>query len=478
MTPDRTDLRRTEARLRAAVEARTADVPEPDVDAALGAIERRLAVVRSRRTFGRVGGGLLAAAATVAAVLGLSAVLGDDGPAQVRTTDNPTTTTLPAATTTVPPDLGSRSADAIWPPPNHEQYADPRDAARWFVQEFVGFPDPPLSAFRPTSGADGEVDVHLVGEGGVVRPDRVVSTVELRRAPDGWKVTGARSPDIEVDSPGRLATVGGLFVAEGRSRGYEGTISVVVVEAGATPRRPLVRVTGIGGAGAELEPFHLDVVIDPPPSLPTGALLFATDTGCSECNTAFAVVPIRLGMATLDTTPPAPPASEAGLTDEAPLRFDGIGPVTIGMTLDEATAALRGPVRLQDELLPEPATTALCGYARANGGPQGLVFMVTRDRPADPWRINRIDVEQESRIATEAGIRTGDTAAAVRRAYDGPSVALTTAPHPYLGSSGSHLSVVRDGAGGLLLLFETDDGRVLRFRSGREAEVRSIEGCA
>ena len=482
MTPDRTDLERTEARLRAAVGARTADVPEPDAAVTLAAIERRLSAARRRRTLERVGGGVLAAAAAVAAVLGLATVVGDDGPDQVRTTDRPTTTTTtttpPATTTSVAPDLGSQSADAIWPPPNHEQYADPQGAARSFVQEFVGFPDPPLSAFRPTSGADGEVDVHLVGEGGGVRRDRVVSTVLLRQAPDGWKVIGARSPDIEVDTPRHLDTVGGLFVAEGRSRGYEGTISVVVVEAGATARRPLVQVTGIGGAGAELEPFHLDVVIDPPPSLPAGALLFTTDTGCSACNTAFAAVPIRLGMATLETTPAAPPASEAGLTDETPLRFDGIGPVTIGMTLDEATAALRGPVRLQEQLLLEPATAALCGYARANGGPQGLLFMVTRDRPADPWRINRIDVEQESRVATEAGIRTGDTAAAVRRAYEQPSMALSIAPHPYLGTAGSYLSVVRDGANGLLLLFETEDGRVLRYRSGREAEVRYIEGCA
>jgi hypothetical protein len=312
MTPDRTELEHTDARLRAAVDARTADV-EPDAAGALGVMERRLSAARTRRTLRRVSGGFLAAAAAVAAVLGLTAVLTDDGREQVRTTDGPTTTTLPVTTTTPPPpDPESRPADLIWPPPNHEQFADPLGAARSFVEEFVGFPDPPLSSFRPTSGTEGEVDVHLVGEGGRVVRDRVVSTVVLRQASDGWKVTGARSPDIEVDTPGHLDTVGGLFVAEGRSRGYEGTISVVVVEAGSTARRPLAEATGIGGAAGELEPFHLDVVIDPPPSLSAGALLFTTDTGCSGCNTAFAVLPIRLGMATLETTPAAPPASEPG----------------------------------------------------------------------------------------------------------------------------------------------------------------------
>jgi hypothetical protein len=54
-------------------------------------------------------------------------------------------------------------------------------------------------------------------------------------------------------------------------------------------------------------------VIDPRPSLPAGALVFSTDTGCSGCNTAFAVVPVRLGTATLETTPPAAPKGAAGL---------------------------------------------------------------------------------------------------------------------------------------------------------------------
>lgn len=320
---DRSELERTETRLRAAFEARVADVPEPDAAAAHGAIERRLSAARRHRALGRLGGGLLAAAAAAAAVVGLAGVLGDDGPEQVRTTDVPTTdvptTTTVPATTAVPPDLGSRPADAIWPPPSHEQYTDPQGAARSFVEEFVGFPGPPLSAFRPTSGAEGEVDVHLLGEGGVVR-DRVASTVLLRRAVDGWQVIGARSPDIEVEAPLPLDTVGGIFTAEGRSRGYEGTISVMVVEAGATARRPLAEASGIGGAGGELEPFHLDVVIDPRPSLPAGALVFSTDTGCSECNTAFAVVPVRLGTATLETAPPVPPPSAAGPTGPTPPR--------------------------------------------------------------------------------------------------------------------------------------------------------------
>ena len=100
MTADRTALERTEARLRAACEARVADVPEPDAAAAHEAIERRLSAARRRRALGRLGGGLLAAAAAFAAVVGLAGVLGDDGPEQVRTTDVPTTgvpttTTLP-----------------------------------------------------------------------------------------------------------------------------------------------------------------------------------------------------------------------------------------------------------------------------------------------------------------------------------------------------------------------------------------------
>ncbi|MGH9151029.1 MAG: hypothetical protein ACRD03_01200, partial [Acidimicrobiales bacterium] len=224
---------------------------------------------------------------------------GGRGPEQVRTADPATTTSAPAPTTTTtsPPAPEPVPADdALWPP-SGRGFTAPLGAARSFVEEYVGFPDPPLSAFRDDGESAGEVDVLRVGEGGAVLPGRVAATVALRLDGTGWVVTGARSPDIEVDGPRPLDTVGGMFVAEGRSRGYEGTVVVSVIERGATAAGPLALVAGIGGA-YEMEPFHLDVVLPARPSAPLGAVLFTTDTGCDGCNTAFAAVPVRLGTAT------------------------------------------------------------------------------------------------------------------------------------------------------------------------------------
>lgn len=308
---DQDRLDRTEARLRAAVGHRTATLPVGDEEAALAAVERRLPAARRRRSAGRPAAGVLALAAAVAAVVGLAALLGDGGEdQQVEATDASTTTTpttTPTTTAAPEPDPEPPLADdAVWPPPGRQPDAAPLDVARSFVEEYLGFPDPPLSALRPGGGPDeptGEVDVHLVGEGGVVLDDRVVSTLLLRRDAGGWVVTGARSADIVVEHPRPLDALGATFVAEGRSRGYEGTIVVSVVERGATAARPLARAAGIGGA-YEPEPFRLDVVLEARPSSPAGSVLVAADAGCSECNAAFAVVPVRLVTA---TTAPATP---------------------------------------------------------------------------------------------------------------------------------------------------------------------------
>lgn len=298
---DQDGLDRAEARLRAAVAHRTATLPVDGEEAALAAVERRLPAARRLRSVGRPAAGVLAVAAVVAVVAGLAALVGNGGEdRQVEATDASTTTTPATTTTTAAPEPEPELADdAVWPPPGRQPYAAPLDVARSFVEEYLGFPDPPLSAFRPGGGPDeptGEVDVHLVGEGGVVIDDRVVGTLLLRRDAGGWVVTGARSADIVVERPRPLDTLGATLVAEGRSRGYEGTIVVSVVERGATAARPLARAAGIGGV-YEPEPFRLDVVLEARPSSPAGSVLFAADTGCGECNAAFAVVPVRLGAA-------------------------------------------------------------------------------------------------------------------------------------------------------------------------------------
>ncbi|MGH3118600.1 MAG: hypothetical protein ACRDQ2_16105 [Gaiellales bacterium] len=295
------DLQRTEARLRAAVLARTVAVRSADEAASLAAIQARVVPARRRALLIRRGLGVLAVAAAVAVVIGLATLVGDEDRRQLRTTgpDITTSTTLTRRPPPTTAPIGAPAfADEIWPPPSHAQYPDPVDAVRSFVEEYVGYRNPPLSAFRAGSGSTGEVDVHLVGEGGSVLRDRVAAVVSVRRTGGVWTVTGARSSEIVVDSPQPLATVQAPAIVTGRSSGYEGTIFASVIDGGGTPSRALGQEVGIGGADDGLLPFRLEVALSVQPAQSSGSVFLSTDTGCSGCNTSFAVVPVRFAAAT------------------------------------------------------------------------------------------------------------------------------------------------------------------------------------
>ena len=163
-----------------------------------------------------------------------------------------------------------------------------------------------------------------------------------------------------------------------------------------------------------------------------------------------------------------------GLTEASGLRFDGIGPVRIGMTLAEASAALNRPVSAGPRDLNE-----LCTYAKVDGLPAGLAFMLGRDNASDPWTIVRTDVEDNSTIATLSGIRIGATEDQVKHTYSGPGHTgrLEVEPHEYI-KGGHYISYDADGPAGNVMLFETDDQKVVAIRSGQQKAVGYVEGCA
>lgn len=139
------------------------------------------------------------------------------------------------------------------------------------------------------------------------------------------------------------------------------------------------------------------------------------------------------------------------------LRFDGIGPVKVGMTVsqarDAAGVAITSPV---DEL------DNGCGYSEVPSM-RGLSFMFI------DGTIARVDVDAGA--ATEAGIRVGDDVAKVRKAYGSK---IKEEPHEYV-QGGQYLSV-RSGSNSLL--FETDGSKVTTMRSGESDAVALVEGCA
>ena len=164
-------------------------------------------------------------------------------------------------------------------------------------------------------------------------------------------------------------------------------------------------------------------------------------------------------------TPPPPPAPER-LTSASRLRLDGIGPIQVGMTLAEATVAAGVPVRID----PRTDLGRGCAHAFADGGPQGVRFMVVEGR------IVRVEVVR-SPILTLSGVGTGSTVDEVLATYPNR---IRVQPNPYSGHLGGRdlFYVADEESRHLGLMFETDGQSVRTFRSGFLGAVMAPEGCA
>ena len=160
---------------------------------------------------------------------------------------------------------------------------------------------------------------------------------------------------------------------------------------------------------------------------------------------------------------PTPDDRFTGLEDDDPLRLDGIGGVVVGMTVEQAEQVTGHQIRVSSDF------TDACRYAQPVGGPRHLSFMVSYGR------IVRVDVGRGSPIETLSGIGIGAPEEEVLGTYPDQ---IEVQPHPYLMDRGSYLVFHPRQDTELLLIFETDRGKVTSFRSGFAEQVRYIEGCA
>ncbi|TWB36436.1 hypothetical protein FBZ91_109298 [Nitrospirillum viridazoti] len=183
--------------------------------------------------------------------------------------------------------------------------------------------------------------------------------------------------------------------------------------------------------------------------------------GAQEQAAAREKVPMRSWVYPLLALMAALPA--ACQPSPPPLTFDGLEPVRLGMTVVQAESALDVAFRPMDRS--QSADCWLTG--RGDGKDKQISYMVEKGR------ITRIDVFAppggEATVRTAQGIGVGATEAAVLKAY-GPTVVVQ--PHAY--EEGHYLRIEERGR---VLLFETADGRVTRFRAGLPPAVDYIEGC-
>lgn len=159
---------------------------------------------------------------------------------------------------------------------------------------------------------------------------------------------------------------------------------------------------------------------------------------------------------TTTTTTTMPPA----LTEADMVTTAGLGPVRIGMTVEEATLAagraMEGP-QAPDCYYVEPA------------GLDGIGFMVTNERVA------RVDITAGP-IGTPSGARIGITETEIKDLFPGQ---IKVEPHKYVDGGHYLVFVPRDpGDADYRVIFETDGEMVTGYRAGILPEVGWVEGCS
>ena len=244
--------------------------------------------------------------------------------------------------------------------------------------------------------------------------------------------------------------------------------------------RPRRITAGVAGAGAAAVVLAEALAVGPGGE--AGRAVSVRPTGPTPTTVSRSAEPSAAPGATDEPQATLPPADQPVPTTEAPapppapaqdrlssasrLRLDGIGPIQVGMTLEEATTAAGVPVRID----PRTDLGRGCAHALADGGPQEVRFMVV------DGRIVRVEVGR-SPILTLSGVGTGSTVDEVLATYPDR---IRVQPNPYSGHLGGRdlLYVTDAGSSHLGLIFETDGQRVRTFRSGFLGAVMAPEGCS
>lgn len=156
------------------------------------------------------------------------------------------------------------------------------------------------------------------------------------------------------------------------------------------------------------------------------------------------------------------------------LTADGWGPLAVGMTMAQITAAL-GPDADPDAV--GGAEPERCDQFRPARAPAGLLVMV------EDGRLSRISLINDSNIVTDRGFGLGASASAVKAAYGRAAVAT---PHKYSDAPAEYVTVwkggprapdpdVKPSARGIV--YEVDaQGRVGMIHAGGPS-IQYIEGC-
>jgi hypothetical protein len=173
---------------------------------------------------------------------------------------------------------------------------------------------------------------------------------------------------------------------------------------------------------------------------------------------------------TVDQTPPPAPAPSSNT-----ITSQGWGPLKIGMTLAEVTAAA-GPDSDPDSV--GGADPESCDQFRPANAPEGVLVMM------EQGKLTRISLVEMSDIDTDRGFGIGDTAASVKEAYGANA---TVTPHKYQDAPAEYITVwdggprsepyVQDEAARGVVYEIDGTGNVGAIHAGGPS-IQLVEGCS
>jgi hypothetical protein len=142
------------------------------------------------------------------------------------------------------------------------------------------------------------------------------------------------------------------------------------------------------------------------------------------------------------------------------VRYNGVGPIKIGMSLAQLNTAL-------DEKFTMPKSKDEQGCFYVDTAKHAHVAFMIVD-----GRLARIDVSGAG-VPTTEGIQVGDSEERARQVY---GAKLKVEPHAYTRPEGHYLTT-RSSDGRYGIRFETDKGKITTFYAGRFDAIQYIEGC-
>jgi hypothetical protein len=194
----------------------------------------------------------------------------------------------------------------------------------------------------------------------------------------------------------------------------------------------------------------------------------------------FATAALALVLAACNAEAPPPASTGAPIATEAPvdanaITSNGWGPLRIGMTRAEVTAAV-GAGNPNAVGGADPASCDLFHPARA---PEGMLVMIQQDV------LTSIILRNNTDLKTDRGFGVGDTSAAIKAAY-GASAA--SEPHKYIDGA-EYITVWTVGAPANPTTFVQDPAaRGVRYETNAEGAVtavhaggpsiQNVEGCS